>query len=364
MRLSYLLHLEIIVALTAISLVALPIFWSKTRQSYAWIDYAEPPPTQQPMFSQVLAAETAPPTPAPAEPDVNILLLGLDSRKEDKSARCDAIHMFSFRPSQNKLMIFSVPRGTMAKDGNIIANVCSIYGFATAQEEIEQITGVKANHVVKVGFSQVQGISRLAGLPAEPTLEYLRDRHSYAIGDNQRSYNQAVFFKDMILTRFETAAKLPEAVQYLGFRMLDTDISFSEARDLEKTFLASGVFKDPAKIQIQIRPVDAFKRQDIHLDDKLTQNEDWQNDPEYLAYQKDMTKYLENVTNKAKVDLAIAKRLWLQIENPEDRNRLHLRLLQLAPSREAIQDFILEMTQAGNAELKAKGEELLTALDK
>lgn len=290
-------------------------------------------------FPAVLAAQTA-------ADDTNILLLGLDSRKEDKSARCDAIHMISVKPVGQKIIITTLPRGTLV-GGTYIANTCSV-------GEIEKITGIKADHVVKVGFSQVLGALRLAGLSTTPTLQFLRDR-SYPIGDYQRSYNQAVFLKDMFLNNFERLANLPEVVQYLGFKLVDTDMTFDQAKQLLQMVKRVGA-KD---IDIEIRPKDAVLRQEIHFAENDNQ---WQDEQEYQAYQKGLVNYLETAIAKKQVADALAKKLWLQIEDASTRNRLHYEVLKIAPDRDLIENFILEMTQFGTGEEKALAEELLTTL--
>lgn len=326
-------------------------------------------------FPQVLAAKTTDLKP------VNVLLLGLDSRKGDKSARCDAIHMFSFRPDEGKIIITSVPRGSMSKDNNIIANVCSLYGFKTAQEEIEKITGVKADHVVKVGFSQVQGILRLAGLPPSPTLQLLRVREKYAIGDNQRSYNQGMFLRDGILKYTDWASKLPWPVQQVGFNMVDTDMTFDQAKDILNQVIQSEIYKDSEKVVVQVRPVDNWVRQEIHVTDLAPTNKEWQKDPEFKDYQNDISGYIKLVVARTNalsektnytaansyISTPLSQKLWLQIEDEKERNQLHWTLVEAFvysstdydKSKSLLDDFILEMDQTGEIELKSKAEELM-----
>ena len=135
----------------------------------------------------------------------NILLLGLDGRKGEQKPRCDAIHMFSFDPKAATLTITSVPRGTRiylpqaSTASAYLANSCHTQGIDYAVDQIEKITGIIPDAIVKVGFSQTMGILRTFGFPTTSSLQFLRNRR-YAIGDNQRSHNQALFMKDMILT--------------------------------------------------------------------------------------------------------------------------------------------------------------------
>lgn len=334
-------------------------------------------------FPTVLGASVSASPKIELQP-VNILLLGLDSRKGDKSARCDAIHMFSFKPDENKIIITSVPRGTMVTADQYISNYCSIYGFAVAQKEIERITGVKADYVVKVGFSQVDGLLRLVNLPPSPTLQFLRDRKDYLIGDNQRSYNQATFLKDAIVSYTDWGSKLPEPMQYLAYKIVDTDIPYDKAQEFFKMFLASGVYKDPNNIEIVVKPGDGFVRQDIHVTSKVSTDSAYLSDPEFINYQNDVTSYLGDVISRANylidkrqyaaantlVTTPLNQRLWLQIENESDRNQLHFNLIETfvysstdhEKSKALLNDFILEMDQAGKTTLKTQAEDLLKLL--
>ena len=271
-----------------------------------------------------------------AEPlqNFSVLLLGLDARKGDRFSRCDAIHTVSFLPNEGKIKIFSVPRGTMSKDGNIIANVCSIYGYDTAKDEIEKITGVAADYVVKAGFSQTMGAFRLLGLPPSPTLQFLRDRKNYVIGDNQRSYNQGTFLKDMLAGRLDQVNALPEAVKFLGFKALDTDIGYKEAQKILGEIIASGIYKDPKNIEVIIKPKDNLVRQEIHLDDKTAADWTFSNDPEYQAYQQEITAYLENVLAGQNLDTirtAVSQRLWLQLDDTALRSYFETALTSFLP---------------------------------
>ncbi len=343
-------------------------------------------PTQNVIKSNVVIAENYAQFPAvlgasiSAQP-VNVLLLGLDSRKGDKSARCDAIHMFSFKPGQNKIIITSVPRGTMVTANQYISNYCSIYGFAVAQKEIEKITGVKADYVVKVGFSQVDGLLRLVNLPPSPILQFLRDRKDYLIGDNQRSYNQATFLKDAIVSYTDWGSKLPQPMQYLAYKIVDTDMPYDKAQEFLKMFLASGIYKNPDNIEIVVKPGDNFIRQEIHYQ---TTQQDWQSDPDFKNYQNDVTGYLDDIISRANylidkhqymaanslVTTPLNQRLWLQIENESDRNTLHFNLIATfvysstdhEKSKSLLNDFILEMDQSGKTDLKTQAEELLKLL--
>ena len=174
-----------------------------------------------------------------------------------------------------------------------------------------------------MGFSQAEGALRLVNLPPSPTLQFLRDRKDYLIGDNQRSYNQANFLKDSILRYTEWANELPEPMQHLAFNIVDTDLPYDQGKELFKELLDSGLYKNPDNIEIVIRPKDNWVREEIHVEDKIDFSEDFQADPEFKNYQNDVAGYLEAITKNKdaeKINLAISKKLWLQIEDETLRN--------------------------------------------
>ena len=235
--------------------------------------------------------------------------------------------------------------------------------------------------MVKVGFSQVDGLLRLVNLPPSPTLQFLRDRKDYLIGDNQRSYNQATFLKDAIVSYTDWGSKLPQPMQYLAYKIVDTDMPYDKAQEFLKMFLASGIYKNPDNIEIVVKPGDNFIRQEIHYQ---TTQQDWQSDPDFKNYQNDVTGYLDDIISRANylidkhqyeaanslVTTPLNQRLWLQIENESDRNTLHFNLIATfvysstdhKKSKSLLNDFILEMDQAKNTLLKSQAEELLKML--
>jgi len=317
---------------------------------------------------------------------INILLLGFDGRRGDSNPRCDAIHMISFYPSAGKIRITTVPRGTTIKlskngDETIVANSCHTMGIDFTVKQIEKITGIHPDAIVKVGFSQTLGALRLIDLPTTPTLQYLRNRR-YGIGDYQRSYNQAQFLKDMLVSHFEQLAALPKPIQYLLFQMIDTDMDFEEANQLASQLAASKIFTNPENIELVTKPADNKLRRDISFAESIYgQETDWQNDPEFKTYQGNLEAYLENLIQKAdrlietkkgksaynSIKTPFSQRLWLQIENEDKRDLLHFEMLKSYifssgdknGSITLLQDFISEMETFEKPELKKQAEELL-----
>ncbi len=318
----------------------------------------------------------------PAKP-VNILFFGLDGRKGDKTQRCDAIHMINIDLTNRKIQIHSVPRGTIVEIPNTpkqlsyLANSCSLMGIDFAKAKIEKITGLTADYVVKIGFSQALGIFRTVGLPTTPTLQFLRNRR-YGIGDNQRSYNQANFLKSMGIAHLEEYYKLPKPIKYLIYKMADTSIDFETADNLVSKIIETGILNDPDNIEIKIHLPRKMKIKEItYTPDGQTK----QNDKDFEAYQRGLELYLENLINKGDnflstgrltnlyqlVKIPFAQKLWLQIEDEEKRNQYNYELLRLftlsTPDKEQVNslilDFITQMETEDQPVFIEKGEKLL-----
>jgi len=213
---------------------------------------------------------------------LNILVLGLDSRQDTDSAdaHCDAIHMFELDIKNWKIKIISVPRGTYswipggpyAATDYYLANACAFAGLDYGVSQIENIVGVKSDYVVTVGFSQVMGIARLLGLPSTETLQWLRHRHSYQIGDPQRSHNQAVFMKDLLVGHLDLfRGKFSIPMQYVFYTMVDTDMDFATARALLNGYLESNIDKRQEHITLEMRPW--YATVDYHFNEEQAQEQ-------------------------------------------------------------------------------------------
>jgi anionic cell wall polymer biosynthesis LytR-Cps2A-Psr (LCP) family protein len=280
---------------------------------------------------------------------INVLILGLDSRKGQSNPHCDAIHMFQLNVEDWSMVITSVPRGTyaniprrLADNQYYLANACAIEGLEFGIAQIERIVGVKADYYVTVGFSQVYGILRTLQLPTTESLQWLRHRQSYAIGDPQRSRNQAVFMKDLLLTqlgRFRSDAFKP--FLFILYNMVNTNMEFPVARALFFGYLNSGIDVRPDDIKLLMKP--HHEVQDLHLD---FENADEQmrallnRIAPYLSkddlsgrpladYQTELIRFLEMEINSREGFLAVyEQRLWLQIEDDELREEWHFKYLE------------------------------------
>lgn len=328
-------------------------------------------------------------TPMLLGKSINILILGLDGRRGDGKSRCDAIHMISYNHQESSLTITSVPRGTTVNipgadpGSSYIGNSCHIMGIKYAVSQIEKITGIHPDAVVKIGFSQAQGILRLADLFPADSLQFLRNR-SVPLGDYQRSHNQALFIKDMIIKHLKQAYELPKPMKYIAYKMLETDLPYETALSLLEEFYQDGIDHDPAKILLAVKPENKFSLKNTHLDDSSALEES-AGDDEFNEYQQTIITYLrdlnktvgnligENQTGRAfeMIKVPFLQKLWLQIEDEKLRNALHLETLQnysvLTPDKNErntqILDFVTEMEEANQIEYKNRGQSLLDGLN-
>lgn len=291
----------------------------------------------------------------------NLLLLGLDARRGDAKPRCDAIHVFSFSPANNELIITSIPRGTHIERDNLasqsayIGNNCHTNGLIDTIEEIEKITELQIDAYATVGFSQALGILRSVNIPTTSTLQYLRNRR-YAIGDNQRSHNQAVFLKDGLVNHFEDIYKLPHEVRQFLYKSVDTNLSYETFEYLIDKFNEQKIIHNPEKIILVTKPLKNKYVKEIHYEDIGYVNQE--NDSEFKQYQNEITTYLKKLILESetllksgkksaaynKLNVPFQQKLWLQIENESQRDELQYQLTKNflnANENEILKDRIL-----------------------
>ncbi len=337
-------------------------------------------------------SETATTTPEASEllgsSKINILLLGLDSRKNSTtSPHCDAIHLFTLDLKKMTVDITSIPRGTYtyippgnyAPNQYYLGNACELAGHAYTIKQIEKILGVKADHVVKVGFSQTMGILRVFKMPATESLQWLRNRQSFAIGDPQRSHNQAVFMKDLLLRQIDSlnnAAMLP--LLKIAYSYTEADIDFTSLYVLLKAFQESGLAEHPERIQLRLKSHLAVT--DFHFDfddpqkflSTFTTPAVVRTSTLSLAtIQAELVKYLEKrIAAKSSINDVVEKQLWLQVDDEGVREKLHFAILerQVAATQDPhekayiVDGYIFEKQTLGLVISAAKGQLLLQSI--
>lgn len=319
---------------------------------------------------------------------INILTLGLDSRKEGAEQHCDAIHLVTLNTNDWTILITSVPRGTYSplppgreylSTDYYLANACGFGGLDYGVKQIERVLGVKADYVVTVGFSQAQGIFRVLDLPATETLQWLRHRQSYQIGDPQRSQNQATFMKD-IAVRLLSGEGISVPMMYILYSLTDSELDFATAKALYDGYLASGVTTED--ISFAMKPY--YQTEEIHFDPAHAEEQinglitrirgrvsrmDLSERP-LEEIQADLVGYLEDgLKNEEAVKHVVAEQLWRQVEDGEMRDSLHYRYLAayvellLPESRQTaerlVTDYILEVEFFEQQEWVIQGRALL-----
>lgn len=323
---------------------------------------------------------------------INILTLGLDSRKEGAYAHCDAIHMVSLNVKDWTVTIISVPRGTTSPLPPIpghtylstdyyLANACYFGGLDYGVHQIELVAGVKADYVATVGFSEAIGIFRALNLPTTDTLEFLRHRRSYQIGDPQRSANQGLFMKD-VLIKLTSGDKIPTPFLYLMYKFVHTDMDFATVKALYDAYYAAGIGQHPESVIMDIKPkyevkemhfdpsnadqqvsalIDFLKGKVSSEDLSLRSIEDLQ--AELVAYLRD------GLTKDDVVRRVYDAQLWQQVEDEDEREELEFRYLDRyvqqivvenpQAAEQAIADYILEKEYYDLIVWKDKGARLL-----
>jgi hypothetical protein len=282
-----------------------------------------------------------------------------------------------------------VPRGTYSPlpgKGHLptdyyVSKACEVGGLDFGVKQIEKILGQKADYVVFLGFSEAMGLFRQMKLPATETMQWLRMRQGYAIGEPQRAKNHSTFLKQMIIKftpQIESGFSLP--VKYLMYKLVRTDLSFKQAQILAKEVAEINAPKYPERIRLLMRP--AFEVKDIAYD---TENLNTYIDsmikpiaeviPEgaYTGQSQEQVqqKILDNINNGLKnpefVSWAYQNYIWLQLENENQREQAHFDLLQAylplitdtASKNQVLTDYIIEMEDLGLADWAQKGKNIL-----
>lgn len=319
-----------------------------------------------------------------------ILLIGLDTRVGQDNGHCDAIQLITVDKNTDTITITAVPRGTYSplppgkgttSSDYYVSNACGLGGLDYGIKQIEKILGVKADYLVMVGFSEALGILRNLHLPTTETLQWLRHRQGYAIGEPQRAHNHSTFIKQMMIRFVPTdKSKLETALQYVVYKLVKTDLSFAQAQKLIDVASAMDIANHPEKIQLSMRPL--YPVQDIpyepgqineYLDETLgpikhlLAKDDYSGATEETVQAKLASVIEENKNNPEFITWAYQNNLWLQIEDDEARLSTQYDLLvsylALLPDKQeresVIADYSLEMENRGESFWQGKARELL-----
>jgi anionic cell wall polymer biosynthesis LytR-Cps2A-Psr (LCP) family protein len=321
---------------------------------------------------------------------VHVLLLGLDRRTGEVDGHCDAIQFITIDSKKQEVEITAVPRGTYSPlppggkylpSDYYVSKSCAIGGLGYGIDQIEKILGTKADYLIVLGFSEALGIFRDLGLPTTETLEWLRHRQGYAIGEPQRAHNHSTFIKQMMIKYIpKENSVMAKALQYIIYKTVQTDLSFAEARKIIEALSAMDFSDNSERIHLLMKP--AYVVQDIpyaeeylgeYLDKMIKPIKDLLPGGDYsgLSEEELQTKLLEIINEKKNdpefISWAFENNLWLQIEDKEKRLAVQYDILSAyAPSlsekseRESIlADYILEMENYGETAWAERGRDLL-----
>lgn len=311
---------------------------------------------------------------------VSILLIGLDSRAGDTVGHCDVIQFIEIDDKAQTVHVTAVPRGTYSPlpgTGHVpsdyyVSNACGIAGLEYGIAQIEKILGKRADHVVFIGFSQAIGAFRLLGLPATETLQWLRVRQPYAIGEPQRAHNHSTFLK-YLLTSPKALAVFgwPTALQYVLYNLVETDLTFSQAQALVASLENMQLQDHTDRISLFIKP--EYVITDIpYNEDQLDAVLQTKFNPKDGPSKEEIQQQMIDAINAGLVDPLFVKRafeqhLWLQIDDKATRESVHFSLLtallsqtQEDQTRESLlADYVIEMEALGESYFAQQGRILL-----
>ncbi len=194
---------------------------------------------------------------------INIAVIGLDTRLGSNAGHADANHIFSIMPDIGKIEIISIPRDTYVDcgyDDTTHLNKLTVFYLARGRQEyLKQIAAIshlnKIDYYVEFGFSQAMAILRFLGYDSKETLQILRSRRGFAIGDYQRVYNQAQFMRQAVSKYFNTVNGPLRPVIINGlFGLVRTNLNYSTACNILDQLKQSNFSSNPNNITIKIRP--------------------------------------------------------------------------------------------------------------
>jgi len=341
-------------------------------------------------FRQSEAEKKEPDDPFGDDSVVRILFIGLDRRTGDIKGHCDAIQFINIDKKKQEVTLTAVPRGTYSPlppggkylpSDYYVSKSCEVGGLEYGITQIEKILGQKADYIVVVGFSEALGIFRYFGLPTTETLQWLRQRQGYAIGEPQRAHNHSMFIKQMMV-RFlpEENSSMNTALEYIIYKMIKTDLSFAEAQALVDALSAIDLPNHAERVHLLMKP--AYMVRDIPYDEKnldeyidsmirpiknLLPGADFSGITQEEAQAKLLEIIHESMDDPDFSLWAFENNIWLQIEDKDKRLAVQYDVLEMYVStlsekserENIISDYILEMEYYEEGQWVEKGKELL-----
>ncbi len=193
---------------------------------------------------------------------MNVLVLGLDSRDGDFRGRTDTIMVAGFNPSNDSINLVSIPRDTRVKvKGEYLKiNAAHVYGGPELTlKSLEDFLEIEIDHYVVINFDVFEQMVDIVGgievdvpikmhypaenidlepglqvLNGEDALGYARYRYTKE-GDIGRAKRQQQVVKLLIekLFKIKNVIKVPEMLNTV-YSNLETDFSLTEIMEIAK----------------------------------------------------------------------------------------------------------------------------------
>ncbi len=299
----------------------------------------------------------------PAAPKrINVLILGLDGRRGQHDRRADAIHLMTLLPYQGKIRITSIPRGTMSEkimDGKeIIANTYSLEGREGTIKAVQDYLEVHVDYYIIVGFSEAEALFEKLGYNGEKTLQVLRSRKAYGMGDPQRSHNQAFFIASEIMRNYPLFKEYPtlgRALLFVSHEIVETNMPFEVMVQVSDLYLANGLnditlLMQPSNYMSSLKDIKLTPETiDTVLNEQkrnMEKNEEAQKDMEEMKEKQEeeapMSQYLSGIItyNKrflgkedrkviSRTSMHYEQKLWYQVKDKRLAEKLHFQFMEL-----------------------------------
>lgn len=194
---------------------------------------------------------------------INIALIGTDGRFGASGGHADANHILSIMPEIGKIEIISIPRDTYVdcgyNDSTGLNKLTVFYlgrGRKAYLDTVAKIAGLKSvPYYIEFGFSQAMGILRWLGFNSSQTLQVLRSRKSFAVGDYQRVYNQAQFIRQAMVRNFSLLNGPLRPVVLRGIlALVNTNLTYDKFSEIADDMAKTPFAESADNINIKVRP--------------------------------------------------------------------------------------------------------------
>lgn len=279
---------------------------------------------------------------------VSISICGLDTRVGESIHHADANHVVRLWLDEGAVEIIDIPRDTYAPAGlggdlNTIANLRANKGRTAYLNKVREIAGVeKIDYYCELGFSQAYGLLELLGYSRkEETLQALRSRQAFSAGDYQRTYNQGVFMKNMLLKHFDKATGwFSSSLLNTALLLVETNLT-ADSLGAFADILSEKGFPDNNLCFVRVAPKFGSTLAAYNIDDRSVLNSVHQRIEQHNRWSKnepskveDISSKIQSMIDKAALDSAkypknvivnleplLEQRAWLQVGSASEQKR-------------------------------------------